>query len=121
MPPGSQKAVFLKSRDTSHRTQRAGTSAWEIWKRRPQQVLENIRGVLACVSGTMDDIVKVTVFVTDLAELKKIHGVRSEYFSQPYPASTLVQVAKLIDPEWLIEIEADAVVPEDRIIEPLTI
>ena len=85
-----------------------------------RQVLENIRGVLACVGGTMDDIVKVTVFVTDLAELKKIHGVRSEYFSQPYPASTLVQVAKLIDPEWLIEIEAVAVVPEDRIIETLT-
>ena len=85
-----------------------------------RQVLENIRGVLACVGGTMDDIVKVTVFVTDLAELKKIHAVRSEYFSQPYPASTLVQVAKLIDPEWLIEIEADAIVPEDRIIEPLT-
>ena len=85
------------------------------------EVLENIRRILAYVGGTMDDIVKVAVFVTDLTELKKIHAVRSEYFSQPYPASTLVQVARLIDPEWLIEIEADAVVPEDRIIEPLTV
>ena len=90
-------------------------------KAQTRQVLENILGVLACVGCTMDDVGKVTVFVTNLAEIKKIHAVRSEYFSQPYPASTLVQVAKLIDPEWLIEIEADAVVPEDRIIEPLTV
>jgi enamine deaminase RidA (YjgF/YER057c/UK114 family) len=41
--------------------------------------------------------------------------VRSEFFSKPYPASTLVQVAQLIDPDWLIEIEAVAVIPIDRI------
>ena len=50
-----------------------------------RQVLENIRGVLACVGGTMDDIVKVTVFVTDLAELKKIHTVRSDFSANPIP------------------------------------
>lgn len=77
-----------------------------------RQVLENIRRVLAHAGGTMDDVVKVTVFVTDVAELGAIHDVRREFFRPPYPASTLVQVARLIDPEWLIEIEAVAVIAE---------
>ena len=82
-----------------------------------RQVLENIRDVLTSVGGTMDDVVKVTVFVTDVAEIGKIHAVRSEFFNKPYPASTLVQVAQLIDPDWLIEIEAVAVVPKARIMD----
>ena len=71
--------------------------------------------VLNSVGGTMDDIAKVTVFVTDVADIAAIHAVRSEFFSKPYPASTLVQVAQLIDPDWLIEIDAVAVIPIDRI------
>jgi 2-iminobutanoate/2-iminopropanoate deaminase len=47
-----------------------------------------------------------------------IHAVRAEFFPSPYPASTLVQVAALVRPEYLIEIEAVAVIPEDRIVEP---
>ena len=79
-----------------------------------RQVLENIKAVLASVKGTMADIAKVTVFVTDVSEIEAIHNVRSEFFEKPYPASTLVQVARLIDPDWLIEIEAVAVIPTDR-------
>ena len=75
-----------------------------------RQVLENIRTVLAHAGATMDDVVKVTVLVTDVSEVATIHEVRREFFNEPYPASTLVQVAQLIDPEWLIEIEAVAVV-----------
>lgn len=76
-----------------------------------RQVLDNIGGVLSAAGGTFDDVVKVTVFVTDVSEIGAIHAVRREYFSEPYPASTLVQVAQLIDPDWLIEIEAVAVIP----------
>ncbi len=83
-----------------------------------RQVLENIRDVLTSVGGTMNDIAKVTVFVTDVAEIAAIHTVRSEFFSKPYPASTLVQVAQLIDPDWLIEIEAIAVISIDRVKDP---
>ena len=71
--------------------------------------------VLHSVGGTMDDIAKVTVFVTDVTEIVEIHAVRAEFFRKPYPASTLVQVAQLIDPDWLIEIEAVAVIPQERI------
>ncbi len=83
-----------------------------------RQALQNIRDVLASAGGRMDDVVKVTVFVTDVSEIARIHEVRSEFFAKPYPASTLVQVAQLIDPEWLIEIEAIAVIPEHRIQRP---
>jgi len=52
--------------------------------------------------------------VTDVSHIERIHEVRATFFRSPYPASTLVQVAQLIDPEWLIEIDAVAVVPSDR-------
>ena len=83
-------------------------------EKQTRQVLENIRDVLVYAGGTMSDVVKVTVFVTDVLEIATIHAVRREFFAEPYPASTLVQVAQLIDPDWLIEIEAVAVIPEER-------
>lgn len=83
-----------------------------------RQTLINIRSILASVGGVMNDIVSVIVYVTDMAPLMEVHKVREEFFTPPYPASTLVQVAALVKPEFLIEISAVAVVPEDRILEP---
>ena len=77
-----------------------------------RQVLESIRTVLDSVGGTMSDIAKVTVFVTDMSTLAEIHKVRSEFFEPPYPASSLVEVSRLVSPEYMIEIEAIAVIPE---------
>ncbi|MBI4304857.1 MAG: RidA family protein [Chloroflexi bacterium] len=79
-----------------------------------RQCLKNIHNVLEAAGGHLSDIAKVTLFVTDLAKIKEIHEVRAEFFTRPYPASTLVGVARLIDPDWLIEIEAVAVIPADR-------
>ncbi len=76
-----------------------------------RQTLENIKRVLDSVGGTMSDIAKVTVFVTDMSMLDDIHKVRSEFFDPPYPASSLVEVSRLVRPEYLIEIEAIAVIP----------
>ncbi len=77
-----------------------------------RKVLENVRSVLAEGGATMDDVVKVTVFVTNLTEhFSAIHEVRSEFFTSDYPASTLVEISRLVDPDMLIEIEAVAVVP----------
>ena len=88
-----------------------GVGDFEVQTR---QVLTNIQTVLTAAGGTMDDIAKVTVFVTDVSHIKQIHAVRATFFNPPYPASTLVQVAQLIDPEWLIEIDAVAVIPAER-------
>ena len=75
-----------------------------------RQALENIKAVLEAAGATMDDIVKVTVFVTDVAEqYAPIHEVRAEFFKKDYPASTLVEIKALAGPDLLIEIEAIAV------------
>lgn len=73
-------------------------------------MLRNIGKVLAAGGATFDDVCKVTVFVTDLADLPALQAVRPEFFNEPHPASTLVKVAQLINPEWLVEIEAIAIV-----------
>src|SRR5919201_5619730 len=74
-----------------------------------RQALENVKAVLEAAGATMDDIAKVTVFVTDVRHLAAIHEVRAEYFLKDYPASTLVEVKSLVSPELMIEIEAIAV------------
>ena len=58
----------------------------------------------------MEDVVKVTVFTTDIGLYDEIHGVRRCYFKEPYPASPMVEVSTLIDPRLFIEIEAVAVI-----------
>ncbi len=78
-----------------------------------QQVLENIRELLQREGATMDDIVRVRVYVTqiDAASLRDIHEVRSKFWTAgKYPASTLVRVDQLVRDGALIEVDADAVV-----------
>ncbi len=76
-----------------------------------RQTMENVKAVLESAGATMDDVVKVTVFVTNVEEqLAAIHEVRAEYFKSDYPASTLVEVKSLVSKDLLIEIEAIAVI-----------
>ena len=77
-----------------------------------RQVFANIGAVLAEAGGTMDDVVKITVFAADIRYRDEINRVRTETFSEPYPASTQVAVASLVDPEWLVEIEAVAFIED---------
>ena len=77
-----------------------------------RQTLRNMEAILRSVGATFKEVAVVTVFVTDMSKLDVIHEVRREFFKPPYPASTLVQVVSLVDPELLIEINAVAVVPE---------
>jgi len=83
----------------------------EDMKAQTRRALENVQSALGKLSATMDDIVKVTVFVTDLSRFKEIHEVRREFFKKgAYPASTLVKVAGLVHEDLMIEIEAVAMV-----------
>ena len=75
-----------------------------------EQTLRNIEAILRSAGGTFDDIVAVTVFVTDMRGLAAIHEVRRKFFKPPYPASTLVEIKSLVDPRYLIEINAIAVI-----------
>jgi 2-iminobutanoate/2-iminopropanoate deaminase len=75
-----------------------------------ETVLEHVKTVVEEAGGDMQDVVKVTVFITDMGLYDRIHEVRRRYFEAPYPASSMVEVSALIDPQLLIEIEAVAVV-----------
>lgn len=76
-----------------------------------EKVLENVATVLEEAGGGLDHVVKVTVFITDMAFYDEIHEVRRRHFGEPYPASSMVEVSALIDPRLLVEVEAVAVIP----------
>ena len=75
-----------------------------------RQVCENLKSAIEAAGGTLDDICRVDVYVRNMEHFDKIHKVRREYFKQPAPASTMVEIAKMTSPEYLIEINAIAVV-----------
>jgi reactive intermediate/imine deaminase len=75
------------------------------------QVLENIRAILRANGADMEDVVNVTVYVTDIRAFHDIADIRLKYFPKDGPASTLVEVSRLALPEVLIEMSAIAVVP----------
>ncbi|HEX3453793.1 MAG TPA: RidA family protein [Gaiellaceae bacterium] len=76
-----------------------------------RQVFENIGLCLAAAGASFEDVVKVTTFLTDVRDRGRINPVRQEFFGDARPASTLVEVSALVIPEFLIEVEAVAVVP----------
>ena len=75
-----------------------------------ETILTNMQIILEEVGATMGDIVKLTVFIRDMELFDEIHDIRRSYFEAPYPASSMVEVSMLADPDLLIEIEAVAVV-----------
>ena len=78
-----------------------------------QQVLENIALALKRAGATLNDVVRTRIFVTDIAQWEEVGRAHGEVFGKIRPACTMVQVVKLIAPELLVEIEADAVVAEN--------
>ncbi|MFG3249636.1 RidA family protein [Streptomyces sp. NPDC048187] len=76
-----------------------------------RQVFENLRRCLASAGAGFDDVVKLTFFVTDMAHMGAIRAARAEHIPDDrLPAASAVQVAALVRPEFLMEIEALAVV-----------
>ena len=73
------------------------------------QVCQNVKAAVEAAGGTMDDICRVDVYVRNMEHFEKIHKVRREYFKPPAPASTMVEITKMTSPEYLIEINAIAV------------
>ena len=79
-----------------------------------RQVHENIKRCLAAAGATFADVCKVTVFLRNVNDREKVNTVRKEYFGAHRPASTLVEISRLVRDDYLIEIEATAVLPEPR-------
>jgi 2-iminobutanoate/2-iminopropanoate deaminase len=74
-------------------------------------VFENMRAVLAEAGAGPADVVKVTVFLTDVGDRTRINPVRQAFFGEARPASTLVEISRLALPGAKIEVEAVAIVP----------
>ena len=76
-----------------------------------RQVFANIKSIAAAVGASMDDVVKITCFLIDVADYAAYGKVRSETFANDPPASSTVMVAALVRPEFLVEVEAIVHVP----------
>ena len=71
-------------------------------------IFQKIQDLVRAAGGAMDDVVKMTIFVTRIAHNTKVWEARKEFFSGDFPACTLVEVSSLAKPEILVEIEATA-------------
>jgi reactive intermediate/imine deaminase len=76
-----------------------------------RQVLDNMKRALQAAGASLDDVVKVTVYLADCADRPKVNEVRKAYFGANKPASTLVGIGEFAIEGMLIEIEAVAVAP----------
>lgn len=76
--------------------------------RQAQQTFENLRAVLQAAGSDLDRVVKVTIYLTDMTHFPRIVELRRSWFSEPWPADTIVEVGSLALAELMIEIEAVA-------------
>lgn len=77
------------------------------------QALRTIESALERAGARLDHVVRTRMFVTDMGQWEAVGRAHGEFFREIHPAATMVQVAALIDPEMLVEIEAEAYVTEE--------
>lgn len=105
---GAQTVLFLagqvaydKDGATSHRGD---------FKGQAREVFRAIKALVEAQGGTLANVVKINTYLTDVRYRADLIPIREEFFGKKLPASTLVQVAALAQPDWLIEVEAIAVI-----------
>lgn len=76
------------------------------------QVLNNIKRALESVGARLEDVVRTRIYVTDITKWEEIGKVHGEFFRQILPATTMVEVKSLVNPQMLVEIEVEAIVNE---------
>ena len=75
-----------------------------------RRCFEIIRTALEGAGASLSDVVRTRMLLTDVSDFKVVAAVRKEFVGEFKPVDTIVEVSRFVDPEWLIEIEADAVV-----------
>ncbi|MEP7270626.1 MAG: RidA family protein [Acidobacteriota bacterium] len=74
------------------------------------QVIRNIEKALKALGGSLDNVVRTRLFVTDISRWEEYGRAHGEFFHEIRPCATMIEISRLIDPAMLIEIEADAIV-----------
>ncbi|HUL42791.1 MAG TPA: RidA family protein [Bacteroidota bacterium] len=77
-----------------------------------RRCLEIIRAAVEGLDGKLSDVVRTRILLTRIADWEKVALVHGEFFSEIRPANTIMQIGRFIDPQWLVEIEADAIIEE---------
>ena len=111
---GYSRAVRVDGRIWVSGTTSTGSDGAIVGKGDPyaqaKQAIANIERALAAAGAVLADVVRTRIFVTDIAHWQEIGRAHGEAFANIRPATTMVEVAGLIDPDLLVEIEADAVI-----------
>ncbi len=77
-------------------------------------IIEKVKKILNQVGADLENVVRTRMFVTDISKWEEIGKAHGEFFNAIKPATTMVEVSKLIDPKFLIEIEFDAVLEKEK-------
>ena len=77
-----------------------------------RQCLETIKAALEDTGASLDDVIRTRMLLTRIEDWEHVAKVRGEYFKDIRPVDTVVEVSRFINPEWLVEIEVDAVISE---------
>jgi enamine deaminase RidA (YjgF/YER057c/UK114 family) len=111
---GYSRAVRVDGRIWVSGTTSTGSDGAIVGKGEPyaqaKQAIANIERALASAGAGLADVVRTRIFVTDIAHWQDIGRAHGESFADIRPATTMVEVSRLIDPDLLVEIEADAVI-----------
>lgn len=106
----SGKLVFISG--MTARNNEGGITGIGNITEQTHQVCQNLQAAVEAAGGTLDDICRVDVYVRNMEDFQAIHEVRRQYFTGEPPASTMVEVSKFVSKDYLIEINAIALVTE---------